>query len=230
VSFATVNCRKAELEFTRHRTSDINAILLIGGFPVIPETYLRECCNFARQLLRGGTRLAGRNDTVNQTDREGFFGIHGTAGQYDIQRSLEANKPRQPDRAAIDQRNAPAPAEDDQSSRPPATACPEIAAMTGLVSLMRVGPTGASAADGSAGSVGGVSRLPLPEAIAFRSAPAQNVPPSPQKDSYVCRTVIFEAEKRLGERVSGLRVDGVARFRPRQNDGGDWAFAFKANR
>ncbi|MEZ4309996.1 MAG: hypothetical protein R3F14_18305 [Polyangiaceae bacterium] len=57
------------------------------------------------------------------------------------------------------------------SSIPPATANPEIAAITGFDSIMRVGPIGPSPC--------GSTRLPSPRAIAFRSAPAQNVPPSP---------------------------------------------------
>ena len=57
------------------------------------------------------------------------------------------------------------------SSSPPATAWPSMAAMTGLLSCMREGPMGASPAASS--------RLGAPAAMALRSAPAQNVPPSP---------------------------------------------------
>src|SRR5918994_1883695 len=59
------------------------------------------------------------------------------------------------------------------SSSPPATACPSTAAITGLPNTIRVGPIGPS-------SVMSVStRFPPPPATAFRSAPAQNVPPAP---------------------------------------------------
>lgn len=58
------------------------------------------------------------------------------------------------------------------SSSPPATAYPEIAAITGLLSVIRVGPIGPSPS--------GSTRLPLGVPIALRSAPAQNVPPAPQ--------------------------------------------------
>ena len=52
-----------------------------------------------------------------------------------------------------------------------ATACPSTAAMTGLPSSMRVGPIGPSPSSRTA--------LPRPSDTAFKSAPAQNVPPAP---------------------------------------------------
>ncbi len=58
------------------------------------------------------------------------------------------------------------------SSRPPATAKPEMAAITGLFITIRDGPIGPSPV--------GSSRLASPVAMALRSAPAQKVPPSPQ--------------------------------------------------
>ena len=58
------------------------------------------------------------------------------------------------------------------SSRPPATACPLIAAITGLPRCIRVGPIGPSPS--------GEVRLPSGPPTALRSAPAQNVPPAPQ--------------------------------------------------
>ena len=60
------------------------------------------------------------------------------------------------------------------SSNPPATAWPAIAATTGFVSIMRVGPIG----PGPLPSASTAGRR-LGSSIAVRSAPAQNVPPSP---------------------------------------------------
>lgn len=57
------------------------------------------------------------------------------------------------------------------SSSPPATACPATAAITGLDSRIRVGPIGPSPSS--------VTWLPRSVPSALRSAPAQNVPPSP---------------------------------------------------
>src|SRR6202451_2910238 len=59
------------------------------------------------------------------------------------------------------------------SSRPPATACRDTAAMTGLDSRSRLTPIGASPS--------GATRLPRSVPIAVRSAPEQNVPPSDRK-------------------------------------------------
>src|SRR5204862_383571 len=60
------------------------------------------------------------------------------------------------------------------SSRPPATAWPSTAAITGLPSSMRVGPTGPSPSGATRLARGAPSSR-----IAFRSAPAQNLPPAP---------------------------------------------------
>ena len=57
------------------------------------------------------------------------------------------------------------------SSRPPATAYPDTAAMTGLDSRSRLTPIGASPS--------GATRLPRSVPSAVRSAPEQNTPPSP---------------------------------------------------
>src|SRR5436309_1014886 len=57
------------------------------------------------------------------------------------------------------------------SSRPPATAWPSTAAITGLLRSIRVGPRGARPSS--------LSFLRSPPAIALRSAPAQKVPPAP---------------------------------------------------
>ncbi|SKV71747.1 Uncharacterised protein [Mycobacteroides abscessus subsp. abscessus] len=57
------------------------------------------------------------------------------------------------------------------SSIPPATACPDIAAITGLDSRNREGPIGPGPC--------GCSSLPRSVPIALRSAPAQKVPLSP---------------------------------------------------
>src|SRR2546428_5268938 len=68
------------------------------------------------------------------------------------------------------------------SSRPPATAYPSTAAMTGFPSSMRDGPMGPSPSSLmrlSAVVHTAAPRRSWPEATAFRSAPAQNVPPAP---------------------------------------------------
>jgi hypothetical protein len=59
------------------------------------------------------------------------------------------------------------------STSPPATAWPGMAVTTGLLNSMREGPMGPSPSGARWGS--------RPSDTAFRSAPAQNVPPSPKK-------------------------------------------------
>ena len=116
----------------------------------------------------------------------------------------------QANRAAVDQRHAPARRQKtpntphplprrarshqrQASSNPPATAYPDTAAITGFVSRILVGPIGPSAASGST-----ICRIDLRNAVAaahtataLRSAQlAQKVPPSPHSTA-TSRSVIF---------------------------------------
>ena len=92
------------------------------------------------------------------------------------------------------------------SSRPPATAYPSTAAITGLLRRRRVGPIGPSPS--------GSTRL----SIAFRSAPAQKVPPAPVSTATLWAAVGLERAERRGERVGRGAVDGVAGLGPVEDD------------
>ena len=56
-------------------------------------------------------RLASRDDAVDEADRERLVGGDGAARQDQVERARQADQSRQPDRAAVDQRDAEPPAE-----------------------------------------------------------------------------------------------------------------------
>ena len=85
---------------------------------------------------------------------------------------------------------------------------------------MRVGPIGPSSAKGSNRTpvFTGMVRLPSPVATAFRSAPAQKVPPSPQSTATEAAILPLEGHESFGQRLSCGPVNGVACMRPVQDD------------
>src|SRR6266516_7979247 len=95
------------------------------------------------------------------------------------------------------------------SSRPPATAKPEMAAITGFDSRSLVGPIGPS----PSGSVRLLSGPP----IAFRSAPAQKVPPVPNSTATCAPGSASKARKASARAVAvgpstALRRSGRSRM------------------
>jgi hypothetical protein len=62
--------------------------------------------NEGKETRVGTPRPTGRDDAVNQTHRECFFGAHGTPSQDQGGRAGLANEAWQPNRAAVDQRDA----------------------------------------------------------------------------------------------------------------------------
>ena len=132
------------------------------------------------------SRLTGGYDAVDQADPLGLLGVDLAPGEDQVQRPAGADQPGQPDRAAVDERDPPAAAEDPERwrrwPRPAGRTrsrarghrrrrTPRSAAITGLPSRIRVGPIGPSPDS--------CTWLPRSVPIALRSAPAQKVPPSP---------------------------------------------------
>src|SRR5205807_5158185 len=92
-------------------------------------------------------------------------------GSRTVPRSINGTPNRLLNTPSVALRAATRRSHHNASSSPPATAWPSIAATTGLLKDMRVGPIGPSPAS--------LRRFPEPAARAFRSKPAQNVPPAP---------------------------------------------------
>ena len=99
------------------------------------------------------------------------------------------------------------------SSSPPATACPAIAAITGLARRIRVGPIGPSPSSLDAVAVGAADRLEV-GAGAERAALAVQ-----HRDGRI--RIGVEGAKRIGERRRGGAVDRVAALRAIEEHRGD---------
>ena len=109
----------------------------------------------------------------DQTHPLRLRGVDRASGEDQVQRPAGPDQPGQPHGAPVDQRHAPATAEHAEhgirsghpqvapgaSSRPPATAYPSMAAITGFDSRIRVGPIGPSPSSVDPVAVLGADRL-----------------------------------------------------------------------
>lgn len=141
----------------------------------------RASCSAARRASPGGTsRLASPMSYASEAGTGRPVRIMSMARLSPIRRGSRTVPPSTrgtPQRLQNTPKTASCSAtlrsHQSASSSPPATACPETAAMTGLVSRIRVGPIGPS----PSASALLLRSVPMP----LRSAPAQKVPPSPHR-------------------------------------------------
>src|SRR5215813_11998920 len=99
------------LEFIGHSRFKAKAELLIGRQAVTPEGRLWERGQFSGDILRSPARCASWHHAIDQSYRERLVRTHRPAGQYEIKSAAEADYPRQPYCASINQRHSPAPIE-----------------------------------------------------------------------------------------------------------------------
>lgn len=85
--------------------------LRVDRCPVREHAQLRQRGDLARELLRGGQRLAGPDHAAGQPHCQGLVGVDRAAGEDHVQRPPHADDARQAHGAAVDQRHAPAAAE-----------------------------------------------------------------------------------------------------------------------
>ena len=75
-----------------------------------------HCCGKAASSAANSSAFSasftGRHDAIGQAHRQGLGGVDAAAGEDHVHRAAVADQPRQPNRAAVDQRDAPASAED----------------------------------------------------------------------------------------------------------------------
>ena len=134
--------------------------------------------------------------------RERLVGADRPAGEDQVERAAGADQPRQPHGAAVDERHAPAPAEDAEGRvrrRRPAgrTRSRARGRPRRRTPRSRRSPACRAAAGSgpSARRRPASTRLPAAVPIAFRSAPAQNVPPAPVSTATVAAGSASKARK-----------------------------------
>ncbi len=86
--------------------------LPIGRRPIGEHARLRQCGDLARELLRGGQRLARLDHAAGEPHGQRLVGVDRAAGEDHVQRPPHADDARQAHGATVDQRHAPAAAED----------------------------------------------------------------------------------------------------------------------
>jgi len=119
-------------------------------------------------------------------------------GSLTVPPSIKGTPHRRQNTPNVDEAAATRRSHQTASSNPPATACPSIAATTGLVSRVRVGPIG----PGPAGSYS------KPETW-VRSKPAQNVSPAPVRTATVA---LAQASNSSKADLSKRAVSGSTAF------------------
>src|SRR6185503_2447480 len=104
----------AQGELVGHRRGQGQPRALPRGAAVAADAVGREGRDGPPQRLGFFAGPADRDHAVRQAEGERLLRIHRAAGQDQVERAREADELRQPDRAAVEQRHAPAAAEDPE--------------------------------------------------------------------------------------------------------------------
>ena len=94
-----------------HCAREVEIGLLVRRPPVGAHAELRKGGDLARQLLRRRARRPDGDDPVRQPHLQGLLRLHRAACEDQVERPRESDQARQADGAAVDQWNAPPPAE-----------------------------------------------------------------------------------------------------------------------
>src|SRR5882672_12619125 len=100
------------IELVPKRVGQAQVELLVSRHSVLAHADLREGGDLARELFGLFSRRAFLYDAVDQAHLQSLARFNGPAGQDQIQRPAQPDQPWQSNRAAVNQRHAPAAAED----------------------------------------------------------------------------------------------------------------------
>ena len=177
-----------------------------------------SCGKPARRSAHSSARdvLPGRHDLVHQPDAVRLVRVNGPPGEDQLERAAEADDPRQPLRAAVDQRHAPAALEQAESRALGGDA--QVAPQRKLDAARQ-----APARDrrdrrllrhdaGEAHRAFGVVGLERRDRLEIGARAEGDVSGAGQ-DHHARVVVGLERSQRLAERLRGRPVDGVAALR-----------------
>ena len=214
-------------EFRSHRGGLAEPFGVQHGRAVSPQAGLRERRELRGERLGGSQRLAGGHDPVGEPDRGGLGGVDGTSGEDHVHRPAGADQAGQAHGPAIDERHAPASAEDAKDG--------------GFVGHPQVAPQGQFEAAGHrVARHGGDHRLGQPQSadahrpvavgtdpVAALGADRGEVGPGAEHAAFAVEhgdrglRIGVELPERGGEQRGGRPIDGVAARGAVQEDGGD---------
>src|SRR5258708_18724898 len=103
--------RHAEAALVREGFAELEVPLLVGRAPIGPHAELRELRDHLGQRLGFGERLAFGHQPVGEPPLESLARADLAASQDHVERTAVTDQARQTNGAAVDQRDAPAPAE-----------------------------------------------------------------------------------------------------------------------
>jgi hypothetical protein len=136
-----------------------------------PQASSRACAGSTSRLTRPIPRASSPETPRPVRIKSSAWLIPISRGNRTVPPSISGTPKRRQNTPKTASRAATRMSHHTASSRPPATANPSTAAITGLPRTMRVHPSGPSPS--------GSTRFPFPPAAALRSAPAQKQPPAP---------------------------------------------------
>jgi hypothetical protein len=155
--FATGNHIHSHLKFKGHRLIKRQLRSPIYRLPVTAHAYLGVFSDLSSQIFSFLPDFSRFHNAVDQPHAQRLFRTDRPASQDEVEGTAYPDQSRQPLGASVNEGDTEAAAEDtpstavlsairkshqQASSRPPATAYPEIAAITGFESFIRVGPMG----------------------------------------------------------------------------------------
>ncbi len=103
---------KAMAQLVRERLVESVIVLLVRGQAVVAHAQLGKLSHLCSKRLGRLTRRPRWHDAVREPHRECLLGTDRTAREDQVERAPEPHDARQPHRPAVDQRHAPAAAED----------------------------------------------------------------------------------------------------------------------
>ena len=193
----------------------------------------RERRELVRERARRVERAARFGQPVGETHAQRFVAADAAAGEDEVERVRVADQARQADRAAVDERHTPPPAEhaEHRVARRDAQVAPqrELEPARDRVALDRGDHRLRRAASASGPSDRRRRRSPRCRAsspTAFRSAPAQNVPPAPVRIATSRVVVGVERAERVGERAAVARSTALRTCGPIDGHDRDRAVVF----
>ena len=194
---------------------------------------LRESGDLARPVRARVRRAPGRDDLGEQADRQRLAGVDRAAGQDQVQRPAGADHARQPLRAAVDQRDAPAAlGAAERGGRGSRSAGRTRARARGrrrgsgreIAAIVGFGRGEAGEAERAAGRVG-VERLERLQVGAGAEGPLTRA----GEDEHVGVVVVVKRSKASSSALRGRAVDRVVALGPVDGDERGWAVALVAD-
>ncbi len=216
-------------ELVGQRCFERPIVLFVRAHSVCAQARLRERRDLCGERLGGLASAAFGYDAMDEPDRERFVCANRTSGEDQIERAREADQPREPDRSSVDERHAPAAAENaehrvffrdaqiapQRELEPAGDGVPADCSDDGFFQQHSRGPHRSITVRRDAIAV------PLRERLQIRPGTERTFGPPQDRD--VRSVVLLELPERVCQRKRSRAVDRIFHLRTCQDDGRDVA-------